>query len=46
MRHPMVNVTHTHWMEGVMTWTSDGKWIVVHSTLVTLVMLSWACIPA
>ena len=30
----------------LMTWNSDGKWIVVHSTLVTLVMLSWAYIPA
>jgi hypothetical protein len=33
-------------MEGVMTWTSDSKWIVVHSTLATLLILSWAYIPA
>ena len=46
MRHPVVNVNHTDWTEGVMTWTSDSKWIVVHSTLVTLIMLSWAYIPA
>ena len=29
-----------------MTWTSDSKWIVVHSTLATLLILSWAYIPA
>ena len=29
-----------------MTWTSDSTWIVIESTLVTLFMLSWACIPA
>jgi len=29
-----------------MTLTSDGKWIVIHSALVTLFMLSWAYIPA
>jgi len=29
-----------------MTWTSDGAWIVTHSMLVVLVMLSWAYIPA
>jgi hypothetical protein len=32
--------------EGVMTWASDGKWIVIHSTLATLLILSWAYIPA
>ena len=47
MRHHVVNVRHTPWMKGYdMTWTSDSKWIVVHSTLVTLVILSWAYIPA
>jgi hypothetical protein len=29
-----------------MTWASDGKWIVVHSTLLALAALSWAYIPA
>jgi len=46
MRYHVVNISDTDWMEGAMTWTSDGKWIVVHSTLVTLVMLAWAYIPA
>jgi hypothetical protein len=29
-----------------MAWTSDSKWIAVHSTLVVLLALSWAFIPA
>ncbi len=29
-----------------MTWTSDSTWIAIHSMLVTLLMLSWAYIPA
>jgi len=29
-----------------MTWTSDCKWIAVHSVLATLLILSWAYIPA
>jgi hypothetical protein len=29
-----------------MTWTSDTKWIVVHSTLVTLLTLAWVFVPA
>jgi hypothetical protein len=29
-----------------MTWTSDGKWIAVHSTLATLLILAWAYVPA
>jgi hypothetical protein len=29
-----------------MTWTSDSKWMVIHSTLATLLILAWAYIPA
>jgi hypothetical protein len=29
-----------------MTWTSDGTWIVIYSILATMLMLSWACVPA
>jgi hypothetical protein len=29
-----------------MTWTSDNNWIVAHSTLVALLMISWLYIPA
>jgi len=29
-----------------MTWTSDTKWVLIYSILVTLLMLSWAYIPA
>jgi hypothetical protein len=29
-----------------MTWTSDSKWILAHSTLVTLLLISWVYIPA
>ena len=29
-----------------MTWTSDSKWIAVHSVVIVLLVLSWACIPA
>ena len=29
-----------------MIWTSDGKWIMVYSTLATLFICSWACVPA
>ena len=29
-----------------MTWTSDSKWIAIHSALATLLILSWAYIPA
>ena len=36
----------TLWVEGVMTWTSDSKWIAAHSTLATLLILAWAYIPA
>ena len=32
--------------EYVMTRTSDSTWIVIHSILVTLLLLSWAYIPA
>jgi len=30
----------------VMAWTSDSKWIALHSTLATLLVLAWAYIPA
>jgi hypothetical protein len=29
-----------------MTWTPDNTWIVIHSMLITLLLLSWAYIPA
>jgi hypothetical protein len=29
-----------------MTWTSDTKWVLIYSILVTLFMLSWAYVPA
>jgi hypothetical protein len=29
-----------------MTWDSDGKWVLIYSILVTLFILSWACVPA
>jgi hypothetical protein len=29
-----------------MAWTSDSKWIVAHSTLVALLIISWVYIPA
>jgi len=29
-----------------MAWTSDSRWIAVHSTLATLLVLAWAYIPA
>lgn len=30
-----------------MPWTSDdGRWIVIYSVLMTLLVLSWAYIPA
>ncbi len=29
-----------------MTWTSDGTWVLLYSILVTLLMLSWAYVPA
>ncbi len=29
-----------------MTWTSDTKWVLIYSILVTMLMLSWAYIPA
>ena len=43
----MLYVSYGPWMEGhIMSWTSDGRWIVIYSVLVTLLMLSWAYIPA
>src|SRR5215510_9469063 len=44
--HYMHSVRSAVVMEGVMTWTSDSKWSVVHSTLATLLILSWAYIAA
>jgi hypothetical protein len=36
-----------HLNEGhVMTWDSDGKWVLIYSILVTLFMLSWVYVPA
>jgi hypothetical protein len=29
-----------------MTWTSDGPWVLLYSALVTLLLLSWAYVPA
>jgi hypothetical protein len=29
-----------------MTWTSDSKWVVLYSILVTLIIVSWAYVPA
>jgi hypothetical protein len=29
-----------------MTWNSDAPWVVIYSILVTLLMLSWAHVPA
>jgi hypothetical protein len=29
-----------------MTWTSDGLSVLLYSALVTLVLLSWAYVPA
>ena len=29
-----------------MTWTSDSKWVVIYSVLVTLIIVSWAYVPA
>ena len=29
-----------------MTWTSDSKWVVIYSILVTLFIVSWAYVPA
>jgi hypothetical protein len=29
-----------------MIWSSDRKWITLYSILITLLLLSWACIPA
>jgi hypothetical protein len=29
-----------------MTWTSDSKWVVLYSVLVTLIIVSWAYVPA
>ena len=29
-----------------MTWTSDSKWVVLYSALVTLIIVSWAYVPA
>ena len=34
------------WRGRIMTWMSDSKWIVTHSTLVALLMISWVYIPA
>jgi hypothetical protein len=34
------------WKEHVMTWTSDSKWVVLYSVLVTLIIVSWAYVPA
>jgi hypothetical protein len=28
------------------SWTSDSTWVLLYSILVTLLMLSWAYIPA
>jgi hypothetical protein len=33
-------------MEGIVTWTSDIKWIVIHATFTSLLVLAWAYIPA
>ena len=29
-----------------MTWTSDSKWVAIYSILVTLMIVSWAYVPA
>jgi hypothetical protein len=29
-----------------MAWTSDSKWVVLYSVLVTLIIVSWAYVPA
>ncbi len=29
-----------------MTWTSDAQWVLLYSALVTLLLLSWAYVPA
>jgi hypothetical protein len=43
--HHMQSIT-TPLEEDLMTWNSDGKWIVVHSAFATLLVLAWLCIPA
>jgi hypothetical protein len=29
-----------------MIWTSDGLWVVLYSILLTLLLISWASVPA
>jgi predicted negative regulator of RcsB-dependent stress response len=29
-----------------MTWSSDGKWVLMYLILATLFILSWAYVPA
>jgi hypothetical protein len=29
-----------------MTWISDAPWVLLYSALVTLLLLSWAYVPA